>query len=135
MMKLNVLIGLLLCLCLLGCQADRPSGGQGNTRQKEEGVRADLQEWINKEFSGRDKLKLAVEDLARTAPESCDFKLKVECIEQIVGFDKALEIELEMMKRVLNTPERQKRFDKNIQKCHFGQGMNKQVCAHETAED
>lgn len=133
MMYLKLII-LSFLLTFTGC-FDKSSNEVDAVAKDQNEVRGDIKSWIEKEFSGQKDLKRAVEELAQTPPESCDFKYKVECIEKITGFDKALEIELEMMKRVINTAERQKRFDENIEKCHFGQGMNKQVCAHEKREN
>lgn len=134
MMKSNILI-CILCLFFLSCEAEGPLDEKVGPVQKTQEVREDIKKWINAEFSDQQELKRAVEQLAMTPPESCQFKHKVECIEKIVGFDEALEIEIEMMKRILNTTERQKKFDENIQKCHFGQGMNKQVCPHEKSSN
>jgi|GEM_PF-4927739 PBP1b-binding outer membrane lipoprotein LpoB len=133
MMKISFLITFFI-LFHSGCQSDQETENAQVTQQRDQ-VRKDIQDWIDKVFSDNKKLRIAVEDLAKTPPESCEFKYKVECVEKIVGFDKALEIQFEMMSRVLNTPERQAQFDENIQKCKFGQGFNKQTCPHEQEGD
>lgn len=129
MMYLKILT-LGLSFIFLGCQAEKTTQETPKSETKK-AIRSDLKDWIDEEFSDKKNLKAAVKDLARTPPESCEFKDKVECIEKLVGFDQALEIELEMMKRVLNSPERQKQFDENIEKCHFSAGMDKKTCIYE----
>jgi hypothetical protein len=82
-----------------------------------DGVRDDLQVWIESSFSDDQSVFEAVRELAKVHPSHCDFKYKSRCLESLVGFDESFEIEMELMERVLNTPERQKDFEARLAPC------------------
>jgi len=82
-----------------------------------DGVRDDIQVWIESSFSADEKVLEAVRELAKVHPSHCDFKYKSQCLESIVGFDRSFEIEMELMERVLNTPDRQKDFEARLAPC------------------
>lgn len=81
------------------------------------GVRDDVQVWIEKNFADNEELKAAVMDMAQVHPSSCDFKHKSTCLELLVGFEQSFGIELELMERLINTPDRQRDFEERLEQC------------------
>lgn len=94
----------------------------------EDGVRDDIQVWIEKEFQDNELIQKAVKEMAKTHPASCDFKLKAGCLESIVGFDETLRVEIKLMELILNTPARQKDFEDKLRECQFSEELTQQKC-------
>lgn len=133
------IVGFLLSLVVLGgCQ--KKDGGvvvdPGESGKKtvegvdvdKDGVRDDLQVWIEKEFQDEELVQKAIKEMAKTHPASCEFKHKTGCLELLVGFDESLRIEIELMERVLNTPDRQKDFEEKLVECKFSEELTQQKC-------
>lgn len=93
-----------------------------------DGIRDDLQIWINTNFGEELPVLEAVSELAKVHPSHCDFKYKSRCLESLVGFEKSFEIEMELMERVLNTPDRQKDFETRLAPCPLLEDMAAVKC-------
>lgn len=147
-MKFRILHALLISLACLSLSMACQKRGEGLLKDPGEagkktvegidsdkdGVRDDLQVWIESEFRKSELIQMAVKEMARTHPASCDFKYKTGCLELLVGFDEALRVELELMERVLNTPARQKDFENKLEPCHSSEEMNQQKCPFDISE-
>lgn len=131
MMKVFLILSLFVLLTSCIGETEKKEDAKSLRSEKSPQMRESLRAWVKERAGDSEKLRLVLEDLAQTRPESCDFKYKVQCVEGLIGFDEALEIEIELMERLLDTKERQQRFDENIQKCHFNGQMNKIRCAYE----
>lgn len=140
----KLLLGINLILVLPSCtkQDDGIVIDPGESGKKtvegidkdKDGVRDDLQVWIQQEFGNSESIREAVREMAKTHPASCDFKHKTGCLEILVGFDEALRIEIELMERFLNTQDRQKDFEAKLQTCHFSEELTQQKCPFDVAE-
>ncbi len=96
-----------------------------------DGVRDDLQVWIQAEFKDSREIQLAVREMAKVHPMSCELPLRTKCLEGLVGFDRALEIELQLMERYVNTPERQQHFEAQTVECETSLELQAAKCNFE----
>ena len=100
-----------------------------------DGVRDDLQVWIQTEFSDSREVQLAVREMAKVHPMSCELPLRTKCLEGLVGFDRALEIELQLMEKYVNTPERQKHFEAQSVQCETSLELQAAKCNFDLDEE
>lgn len=141
---LKILLGFSLVFIFASCtkQEDGTVRDPGESGKKtiegvdkdKDGVRDDLQVWIQEEFNDSESVQEAVREMAKIHPASCDFKHKTGCLEILVGFDEALRIEIELMERFLNTQARQKDFEAKLKTCHFSEELSQQKCPFDVAE-
>jgi hypothetical protein len=131
-----ILISLSLVACSRNEGTVRDPGAAGKKTiegidRDKDGVRDDLQVWIDEAFSNEERVRDAVREMAKTHPASCEFKHKVQCLETIVGFERSFEIEVELMERYLNTPDRQKDFEQKLEPCPLFEDMAAVKCNYE----
>jgi hypothetical protein len=79
------------------------------------GVRDDIETWIEKRFKGDTAVQKAMLKLASVDPAKCEFKYHLGCLRQVT--DDALIIQLELMEKTLDTPQRRSAFESRIQDC------------------
>lgn len=136
---IRILLTLLVCLAVVSCSRDSGNGevrdpGAAGKRTIEgidrdgDGVRDDLQVWIDSTFTEDERVRMAVREMAKSHPSDCEFKNKVRCLESIVGFEKSFEIEIELMERYLNTEARQKDFEERLEPCPLLEDMASAKC-------
>lgn len=105
---------LLILLLLVSCSKSKPSwhlGTDGNS----DGVRDDIEMWINKSFISRPNVKEAMLRLAKIDPARCDYKFYTQCLEQVA--DDAIFLQVELFAKTLDTYERKEAFDQRILNC------------------
>lgn len=111
-MKFLMLAAIILSIC----SCNKSSGAwHGGNDSNDNGIRDDIETWIESEYADSKDVKFALLKLAAVDPASCEYKDKLICLEQVS--DDALLIQLKLLEKTLDTSERRVAFEKRVQKC------------------
>jgi len=102
-------------LILSSCVPQTKSSWHMGTDKNDNGIRDDIEKWIEERFDGDKSVKKAMLKLASIDPAKCEFKYHLSCLRQVT--DDALIIQLELMEKTLDTPQRRSAFESRITSC------------------
>ncbi|EQC43518.1 hypothetical protein [Bacteriovorax sp. Seq25_V] len=107
-------IVLFFMLSLASCFKNK-STWHGGVDSNDNGVRDDIESWIQTDFRGNQRLELAMMKLASVDPAACDYKYHIKCLGQVS--EDALLLQLTLFERILDTEERREAFNQRIKNC------------------
>ncbi|OIQ18569.1 MAG: hypothetical protein BM556_09955 [Bacteriovorax sp. MedPE-SWde] len=113
MKKIITLI--IICLSVVSCTPQKKSSWHMGKDSNSNGVRDDIETWIGERFKDELPVQKAMLKLASIDPALCEFKYHLGCLRQVTN--DALIIQLELMEKTLDTPQRRAAFDQRITKC------------------
>ena len=105
----------ILLLMIISCVPQTKSSWHMGVDKNTNGVRDDIEKWIEERFKEDMPVKKAMLKLASIDPAGCEFKYHLSCLRQVT--DDALIIQLELMEKTLDTPQRRSAFEGRLQKC------------------
>ncbi|AYF43235.1 MULTISPECIES: hypothetical protein [Halobacteriovorax] len=107
------IIGILFVF-LLGCQQEE-TNWQGGVDQNSNGIRDDIDTWIKEKAGDSNRLKKALETLAKVNPADCEYSVKAKCLEQLS--EDGIFLQIELLELQLNTSELREKFEDNLKNC------------------
>ena len=110
----------LIFVFLVSCSglknSDSKSSVMGEDSDKD-GVRDDIQTWIDDQYNPNSRVRLALREIAKIHPASCDYKYSVDCLESVVGLEKRIELEVALLEMTLNSEERREEYESRLANC------------------
>ncbi|EPZ50551.1 putative lipoprotein [Bacteriovorax sp. BAL6_X] len=105
----------LFCILFLFACSGKSSDWHGGADSNNNGVRDDIDSWIEKKAKGDERLKKALTNLAKINPAKCEYSIKAKCLDQLS--DDGIFLQIELLDLQLNTKELRAEFEGNIKKC------------------
>ena len=109
------LVFITLLLLLISCFSGRGDSWHMGSDSNKNGVRDDVEKWIDDTFSEKGSLHKAMMKLASIDPADCSYKHHLNCLEQVS--DNALILQIQLFEKTLNTDKRRAAFEKRVSKC------------------
>ncbi|MFG1500585.1 hypothetical protein ABMA70_10305 [Halobacteriovorax sp. XZX-3] len=103
-----------LCAFLIGCSGNN-NDWHGGADANSNGVRDDIDSWIEKKANGNERLKNALVNLAKINPAKCEYSIKAKCLDQLS--EDGILLQIELLDLQLNTKELRAEFEGNIKNC------------------
>lgn len=111
-----------LAIFISACMPQTDGAWHMGADSNKNGVRDDIEKWIDSRFKDDLATKKAMMKLASIDPAKCEFKYHLGCLRQVT--DDALLIQLELIEKTLDTPQRRSAFEKRIQECKIKDDRN-----------
>ncbi|MGI4991430.1 hypothetical protein ACRXCV_02305 [Halobacteriovorax sp. GFR7] len=111
MNKLLILFSIFFLVACSGKSSDWHGGPDSNNN----GVRDDIDSWIEKKTKGDARLHRALVNLAKINPANCEYSIKAKCLDQLS--DDGILLQIELLDLQLNTKELRAEFEGNIKNC------------------